>query len=221
METGKSGITAIEPFNDTAKASIKRRIIKAIADEKLYTNEAAILLGISPANLSMMKNPDLWHNLGPEKWEIVRKWTNSGLSIIKFGSQNGRSIVESEKRKEPMLATVKFERPTPIIEPIYESPQPDKSEKQKPTGTAESMANAHKFVKGEPMEFDINPIYPTLLLVFGKAAPITISNKTLDEIINEVKDINSNLYFQPNGGVHIYETKKVYSIENKPVETRF
>jgi hypothetical protein len=103
-------------INDVAKESIKRRLVKAIADEKLYTNEAGALLGILPAYLSMIKNPELWSKCPILAWISAQKWINSGLSMTKFGEVNGHLVKRVEKGEKEETKKEKLPTEKEILE---------------------------------------------------------------------------------------------------------
>jgi RNA polymerase sigma-70 factor (ECF subfamily) len=202
MTTETSGASARETINaqinDVAKESIKRRIIKAIAEEKLYTNEAGALIGINPTYLSMMKNHDLWEKCPILAWIAAQKWVNSGLSIVKYAEKTGTKSVKKEQSTEKL---------------------------QPPTGTPEAMANAHEIAQGkEPTIHDTRQKkeVPVLLIVFGNGKEsIELTDISLEDVINEIKSPSGIYYYGDNGNIVVYQTKKVYSIEVKMVETRF
>jgi len=217
MTTETSGASARETINaqinDVAKESIKRRIIKAIAEEKLYTNEAGALLDINPTYLSMIKNHDLWEKCPNLAWISAQKWVKSGLSITKYAEANGRKII----KKEEKLPTE--------IEILVKKESIKKL--QAPTGTPEATANVNEVAQEkEPTIHDIRPKeekpLPVLLIVFGSGKEsIELTDVTVEEVINEIKSPSGIYYYGDHGNVTVYETKKVYSIEVKMVETRF
>jgi hypothetical protein len=89
------------------------------------------------------------------------------------------------------------------------------------------MANANQIAQGNgPTIHDIRQkeekTLPVLLIVFGSGKEsVELTDVTLEEVINEIKNPSGIYYYGDHGNVTVYETKKVYSIEVKMIETRF
>jgi RNA polymerase sigma-70 factor, ECF subfamily len=203
MTKETNGPCATEPINDIAKKCIADRTLKSIADEKLGNKNAAFLLGLkSPVYLSMIGKPDLWSHCGSTVWIQLQKWANSGVSITKYGSTFGRllSNIEKVKEKSPKLA-----------HPMAKS---EEKIKTKPTSTPEAMAAIYDIMK------DHTSAKTGLLIVFPTKS-IELDGMTIEQAIEEVKNTGGKYYFGEHGKATIFEIRKLYEIEVKPVETRF
>ena len=90
-------------MNEIVKANIKARLEKALVTENLSTNEAATLLHVKAAYLSIIKNPETWGKCGIAVWETILTWVNSGQGIREYSEKHGMVLPE---KHEPKPGTV-------------------------------------------------------------------------------------------------------------------
>jgi hypothetical protein len=73
-------------MNDVAKQAIANKLEKALEAEHLNKSQATRLLGLkSSAYLSMVTNHTQWKRCPASAWEVLRKWGNSGESLVAYG----------------------------------------------------------------------------------------------------------------------------------------
>jgi RNA polymerase sigma factor (sigma-70 family) len=199
MTTKHDGECAQETINDIAKKCIADRLIKAIADENLRVNEAAALLNVQAPYLSMAKNSALWPNCSIKVWLVLQKWSNSGLSITKYAANGDLKIVKEKapeaKEKQPASQLGKNE------------------EQQK---EADQKTNMEKLQENAERIGSAANQFPNLVILWGDGERKDFENEPLENVIAFAKQ-----HYNEHDGATIFETKKVYSIENKPVENRY
>ena len=73
-------------MNNTAKQCISDKLIKAMTEENLKANDVGKIFNFSPCYVSMMKKPKQWDKCSKHSWEAVQKWTNSGVTLLEYGT---------------------------------------------------------------------------------------------------------------------------------------
>jgi hypothetical protein len=212
----------METINDVAKACIRDRIIKALTEEKLPSNEAAMLLGVIPAYISMTKNPKGWDHCPPRIWEIFQKWVNSGMTIRTYSK-----ILDLNKADEIKKGNIKGN--------LIAKQQAKFAQSAAGKAAASENEKSHKEYKPIPVpDHQIKEAIATIpqpqtkpeIEVIAKKNFIVIfdeneycgkykifNDTTLEEVEKELKDPMSNYYFKNFRGVlTVYEFKKRYSI---------
>jgi hypothetical protein len=104
-------------MNEIAKQNIREKLETAQHKEGMSLKHVGDILGISTAQVSWIKNPRLWFNIGPAPWEKVLIWINSGQSLLEYEKKHGKVVAIKEDSEQVSDKTV------PVPELIPSTPE--------------------------------------------------------------------------------------------------
>lgn len=89
------------------KKELSEALVEALAKEDLHTGEAAGLLNLNPAYISMIKNEKLWDAVPAKGWSRTMEWFNARCAIRDFVIPEGEEIFKRPKKEDAPKAAVK------------------------------------------------------------------------------------------------------------------
>lgn len=159
-------------MNDIAKQNVQEKLEKALTKEVLTVKRGAELLGITATQVSCIKNPKLWRNVGDIHWGSVLAWVNSGQTLVEWSEKHGKVLSE----KKDISAEVGI----PTLSELRENAKEKPSTPELTDFNPQLARFAKKIAEGSPRSLNRDERF-FALLIEAKASLI----KEIDPVIAE------------------------------------